>query len=122
MAPSSSVPHLVNFLRAALSPAQIAECIAALQAAAPQVQTLDPEAGPARPSPKVMAEKPAIRAPQGLDALLSELEEAYSEAKFPPPTQQESIRMNDVLPGLSKRIAAFQGRQLVKMLRERLGL
>lgn len=118
MAPNTSIPHLVNFLRAALSPDQVRDLVKSLQETTPDVPTLDPES--TRQAPK---KAPApIAAPVGLAELLNEMETAFDEKQFPAPSKTESDRINEQYPGLSKRIAAFQGRQFVKMLRERLKL
>ena len=125
MAPNSSIPHLVNFLRSILSPSQIHECIEALQSAVPQVQTLDPEDTRKRMLPVA---KPAqgVAAPAGLAEILKEMDEAFSESKNPPLSKDESDRLLSYFPtppglaSISGRIAAHQGRRLAAMLRERL--
>jgi len=75
---------------------------------------LDPEAAPA----KLNVEK--VAAPAGIQELLKEMEAAYPIDKFPNPTAEESRRVRDAYPGFIERCSAYQGRHLVRMLRDRL--
>lgn len=107
-----SIPDLAKFLNSFLNAKQMGELIGMLH----RTDTLDPEAAPADGKPIV--EK--VAAPAGIHDLLKEMEAAYSIEKHPDPTAEESRRVRDAYPGFIERCSAFQGRHLVKMIRNRL--
>jgi len=125
-----SLPYLAKFLNSFLTPKQIDEFIALLGGGSgdqsnilshDHAAVLDPEAI----SPQLAVTKPAPTldqpaATQSIDALLQEMEAAYSIEKFTPLTADESRRVRDSFPGFIERCSANQGRHLVKMLREKL--
>lgn len=117
--PESKLPNLVVFLRSTLSPNQIGHLIELLKEGISAPITLDPEERPTARKPATV-QTPTVAAPAGLDGILTEMSEAYSEAKFPSPSPDEARRVRDQYPGLIERLNAFQGRHLVKMLREKL--
>ena len=120
MPSKTALEELTKFLAATLTPPQLSELIDLLKApTAESITTLDPEAGRKRAKPAA----PALQQiPDGLGDLLREIDAAYSIDKFPALSLEEGRRLREMYPGISERIAAFQGRHLVKMLRERLGL
>lgn len=61
-----------------------------------------------------------VEANEVIEGLLKEMEEAYSLAKFPNPSTDESRRVRDAYPKFIERLSAFQGRHLLSMFRSRL--
>lgn len=119
---TAALTELSKFLFATLTPPQLSELIDLLKAhTAESITTLDPE--DVRVRNKSMLPAPALQQiPAGLADLLREIDAAYSIDKFPALSTEEARRLREMYPGLSERIAAFQGRHLVKMLRDRLRL
>lgn len=118
MAQDSKLQNLVSFLRSVIPPAQIVELIELLKEGATAPTTLDPELTPKKAVP-VQA---PIQVPAGLDEILKEMSEAYSEAKFASPSAGETQMVKNSFPGFVEKFGAYQGRHLVKMLREKLGI
>ena len=108
-----SIPDLAKFLNSFLNAKQMGELVGMLNRA--DVTALDPEATPAG---KSNVEK--VAAPAGIRDLLKEMEAAYTIEKFPNPTAEESRRVRDAYSGFIERCSAYQGRHLVKMIRDRL--
>lgn len=109
-----SIPDLAKFLNSFLNAKQMGELIGMLHRS--DATALDPEAAPAAAKPIV--EKVAV--PAGIQDLLNEMEAAYAIDKFPNLSAEESRRVRDAYPGFIERCSAYQGRHLVKMIRERL--
>src|SRR5688572_11349253 len=109
---ANPLEHLVPYLRSTLTPTQIKKLIESLGN-----DSVDPENVPA--IKEIPAEPARSAAPVGLDEILKEMEEAYSEAKFSPLSPEESRRVRDTYPGFIERCSAFQGRHLVKVLRDK---
>lgn len=108
-----SIPDLAKFLNSFLNAKQMGELIGMLHQT--DATALDPEAaGPAKPNIEKVA------APAGIQDLLKEMETAYALDKFPDPSAEESRRVRDAYPGFIERCSAYQGRHLVKMIKERL--
>lgn len=107
-----SIPDLAKFLNSFLNAKQMGELVGMLHRT--DATALDPQAAPAKP----IVEK--IAAPAGIQDLLKEMETAYAIDKFPDPSAEESRRIRDAHPGFIERCSAYQGRHLVKMIRDRL--
>jgi hypothetical protein len=107
-----TLPDLAKFLRSFLIEKQIAEFVALLSQG--NVTVLDPETVQQNGIP----DKPVM--PQGIEEILKEMETAYSVERFSPLTPDESRRVRDAFPNFIERCSAYQGRHLVKMLREKL--
>lgn len=107
-----SIPDLAKFLNSFLNAKQIGELVGMLNHT--DSSALDPEADPAKQNVEKLA------APAGIQALMKEMEAAYPIDKFPDPTAEESRRVRDAHPGFIERCSAYQGRHLVRMLRDRL--
>jgi hypothetical protein len=117
------LPGLVKFLKSSLDPTQLEAVIHMLQDDG-RPPVLDPEAAGPRPGPAKTTAPPReeqrdLR--QNINALLEEMEAAYSVEKFSPLTADESRRVRDAYPGFIDRCGANQGRHLCRMLREKLG-
>lgn len=107
-----SIPDLAKFLNSFLNAKQMGELIGLLNRA--DAAALDPESV----SIKLNIEK--VAAPAGIQEILKEMEAAYAIDKFPDPSAEESRRIRDAYPGFIERCSAFQGRHLVRMIRDRL--
>lgn len=107
-----SIPDLAKFLNSFLNAKQMGELIGMLHHT--DATALDPEAASAKPNIEKLA------APAGIQDLLKEMEAAYSIEKLPDPTAEESRRVRDAYPGFIERCSAYQGRHLVRMIRDRL--
>jgi len=107
-----SIPDLAKFLNSFLNAKQVGELIGMLHRT--DATVLDPEAAPTKPN----VEK--IAAPSGIQDLLKEMETAYAIDKFPDPSAEESRRVRDAHPGFIERCSAYQGRHLVRMIRDRM--
>ena len=107
-----SIPDLAKFLNSFLNAKQMGELIGMLHRT--DATALDPEAAPTT----LNVEK--IAAPAGIQDLLKEMDAAYAIEKNPDPTAEESRRVRDAFPGFIERCSAFQGRHLVRMIRDRL--
>lgn len=108
-----SIPDLAKFINSCLNAKQMGELIGLLDRTDPTA--LDPEAAAEK---KPGAQK--VVAPAGMQELLREIEAAYSPEKYPNPTAEESRRVRDAYPGFIERCSAYQGRHLVRMIRDRL--
>lgn len=112
-----SIPDLAKFLNSFLNAKQMGELVGMLNRS--DATALDPEAVSIKLNAgNVPVEK--ITAPAGIHELLKEMEVAYDIAKLPDPSAEESRRVRDAHPGFIERCSAYQGRHLVKMIRERL--
>lgn len=109
-----SIPDLAKFLNSFLNAKQMGELIGMLHRT--DATALDPELAAAPTKPFV--EK--VAAPAGVQDLLKEMDAAYSIEKHPDLTAEESRRVRDAYPGFIERCLAYQGRHLVKMIRDRL--
>ena len=109
-----SIPDLAKFLNSFLNAKQMDELIGMLHRA--DATALDPEAASSPAKPNI--EK--VVAPAGIQDLLSEMEAAYAIDKFPNPSAEESRRVRDAHPGFIERCSAYQGRHLVRMIKDRL--
>lgn len=107
-----SIPDLAKFLNSFLNAKQMGELIGMLNRT--DATALDPQDAPVKPNVEKVA------APAGIHDLLKEMEVAYAIDKFPDPTAEESRRVRDSNPGFIERCSAFQGRHLVRMIRDRL--
>ena len=112
---AADLDSLVKFVRSVISPAQVVRFIKLLEEGVDSPKGFDPEAAVGEGAQRVQ-----IAAPAGLEDILKEIEEAYSEAKFPALSPAESRMVRDAYPQFIERCSAFQGRHLVKMLRERI--
>lgn len=107
-----SIPDLAKFLNSFLNAKQMGELVGMLNRT--DATALDPEAV----SIKLNVEK--VAAPAGIQELLKEMEAAYAIDKLPDPSAEESRRVRDAHPGFIERCSAYQGRHLVKMIRDRM--
>lgn len=115
MPTDSKLPNLVAFLKSVIPPTQIGQLIELLKEGVTAPETLDPELTPKRAvGPK------AIQLPANIEEVLKEMDTAYSADQFPAPTPDESRRVRDSFPGFIEKVNAFQGRHLLKLLREKL--
>lgn len=115
MPAESKLTNLVLFLKSTISPIQIGQLIELLKEGMSAPETLDPELAPKARKPVAQVEAPA-----GIEDILKEIETAYSETQFPAPSPDESRRVRDSYPGFIEKLSAYQGRHLLKMLREKL--
>lgn len=112
-----SIPDLAKFLNSFLNAKQMGELVGMLNRS--DATALDPE----EVSIKLSSGKSAVEkiaAPAGIQDLLKEMEAAYAIEKFPDPSAEESRRVRDAYPGFIERCSAYQGRHLVKMIRDRM--
>jgi hypothetical protein len=116
MALQPSLPDLAKFLNSFLSPGQINDLISMLNREGSTA--LDPETASGLNETKPNVEKIAV--PASIQDLLKEIDAAYSIDKFPNPSPEDSRRVRDSYPNFIERLSAFQGRHLVKQLRERM--
>lgn len=107
-----SIPDLAKFLNSFLNAKQMGELVGMLNRT--DATALDPESAAAKPN----VEK--VSAPASIQDLLKEMEAAYSIEKIPDPSAEESRRVRDAHPGFIERCSAYQGRHLVRMIRDRL--
>jgi len=117
MALQPSIPDLAKFLNSCLNAKQVSDLIGMLNRADSAGAALDPEAAPAKPR---TGPSEKIAAPAGIHELLQEMDAAYSIEKNPDPTAEESRRVRDAFPGFIERCSAYQGRHLVRMIKDRL--
>ena len=117
MALQPSIPDLAKFLNSCLNAKQVSDLIGMLNRADSAGAALDPEAAPAKPG---TGPSERIAVPASIHELLKEMDAAYSIEKNPDPTAEESRRVRDAFPGFIERCSAFQGRHLLKLLRNRL--
>lgn len=112
---AADLDSLVKFVHSVISPAQVMRFIKLLEEGVDSPKDFDPEGTVAE-----NARRGPIPAPASLEEILKEIEEAYSEVKYPPLSPEESRRVRDSYPQFIERCSAFQGRHLVKTLRDRM--
>ena len=111
-----SIPDLANFLNSCLNAKQLRDLIGMLDQT--DSTALDPETAPGARGPRPTREPIAV--PATIQDLLQEMEAAYSIDKFPDLSAEESRRVRDAHPGFIERCSAYQGRHLVRMIKDRL--